>query len=207
MVCILPVGSYEQHGPHLPPTVDTEVAQHVARRLAGEIKASVLPPIYYTCSREHSHFPNTIWVNCRSFLQYFEDVLRSAVEKCGVVIVVAGHGGVKEAVALVASQLNYEVGPKALALNIWDFIKARDHAGTDETSIYLASGGALTGEMVEICEGDVSLFGKMAIRTKTGVVGCLNPREVSLERGRSLLEPALGKMLEKIRDFLQLSPS
>jgi len=36
MVCIIPVGSFEQHGPHLPPTVDAEIAQHVAKRFGGE---------------------------------------------------------------------------------------------------------------------------------------------------------------------------
>lgn len=206
MVCVLPVGSYEQHGPHLPPTVDAEVAKYVADRIAERIGAKSLPPIYYSCSEEHRDFPQTISAKCRSFLPYLEDVVRSAVEKCGVVVVVVGHGGVWDAVKLVSEQLNYEVGPRALAVNIWAVASTRDHAGTDETSIYLAIGGSLEGELLEICEGDVSLFGKMRVAefSMTGIVGCLKPGEVSAERGRSLVEMVVEKIVERFRQFTSL---
>lgn len=204
MTCLLPVGSYEQHGPHLPPTVDTEIAQYVARRLAERINAVVLPPVSYTCSQEHRHFPNTLYVSCSVFLQYLWELLQTAVEKCGKVIVVVGHGGVREAVILAVSQVNYLNGPRALALSVWDFVKIRDHAGTDETSVYLATGGSLAGEMRKICEGDVSLFGKMPVAhfSKSGVVGCLEPEGVSAERGLAMLEKALGEMYKKVGEFL-----
>lgn len=204
MVCVLPIGSYEQHGPHLPPTVDAEVALYIASRLAERLGGRLLPPIYYTCSDEHRAFPQTISVRCRSFLPYLEDVLRSAVEKCGRVVAVVGHGGVWEAVSLTAQQLNYELGPSVLPINVWAYAAVRDHAGTDETSVYLAVGGRLTGDMPEICEGDVSLFGKMAVDrfSKTGVVGCLKPEEVSADRGREVLEKAVQKMVERVEWWL-----
>jgi creatinine amidohydrolase len=206
--CILPVGSFEQHGPHLPPTVDAEIAQYVAEAIGKRIGAVTLPPLYYTCSEEHKGFPQTISVSCRHFVPYFEDVLRSAVEKCGVVIVVVGHGGVWDAVSMATQQLNYAVGrPAVFAVNIWTYIAPRDHAGTDETSIYLAIGGKLRGEMPDICEGDVSLFGKMPVHnfSATGVVGCLKPQEVSPERGRAMLEKALEKIFKKVEEFLALT--
>ncbi|MCU7787424.1 creatininase family protein [Pyrobaculum sp. 3827-6] len=206
MVCLLPVGSYEQHGPHLPPTVDAEVARYVADKVAERIGARSLPPIYYSCSEEHRDFPQTISVKCRSFLPYFEDVVRSAVEKCGVVVVVVGHGGVWDAVKLISEQLNYELGPRVLPVNIWAVASPRDHAGSDETSIYLATGGSLVGELVEICEGDISLFGKKRVAefSKTGIVGCLKPGEVSAERGRSMLELVIEKIVERFRQFTSL---
>ncbi|MFZ8808493.1 MAG: creatininase family protein [Pyrobaculum sp.] len=207
MVCIIPVGSFEQHGPHLPPTVDTEIAQHVANALGEKIGARVLPPLFYTCSDEHKGFPQTISVSCRRFIPYLEDVVRSAAEKCGAVIVVVGHGGVWEAVSMVTQQINYAMGPVAFAVNIWTYAAPRDHAGTDETSIYLATGGRLIGEMPEICEGDVSLFGKMPVHafSSTGIVGCLKPSEVSAERGRALLDKAIEKMVKKVGEFLALT--
>lgn len=206
MVCILPIGSYEQHGPHLPPTVDTEIAQYIALKLAEKITAQVLPPIWYTCSDEHRAFPNTISVRCRSLIPYLEDVLRSAVEKCGKVVAVVGHGGVWEAVSLLAQQLNYELGPRVLAIKVWSYIFIRDHAGSDETSIYLAIGGKLTGDLVDICEGDISLFGKMSVDkfSKSGIVGCLKSGEVSAERGRRMLEDALGRIFKKVEEFLKV---
>ncbi|MEM1638255.1 MAG: creatininase family protein [Pyrobaculum sp.] len=205
-LCILPVGSYEQHGPHMPPTVDAEVAQFVAREVVKKVGGSELPPIYYTCSEEHRDFPQTISVRCKSFIPYLEELLRSAAEKCGVVVVVVGHGGVWEAVKLVADQLNYELGPRFIAVNIWSVVKARDHAGTDETSIYLAAGGSLTGKLIEVCEGDVSLFGNTRVSSfsKTGVVGCLKPSEVSAERGREMLEKIVNFIVKKIEEFTAL---
>jgi creatinine amidohydrolase len=207
MVCIIPVGSFEQHGPHLPPTVDAEIAQYVANALGEKIGARVLPPLFYTCSDEHKGFPQTISVSCRRFIPYLEDVLRSAAEKCGAVIVVVGHGGVWEAVSMVTQQINYAMGPVAFAVNIWTYAAPRDHAGTDETSIYLAAGGRLIGEMPEICEGDVTLFGKMPVHafSSTGIVGCLKPSEVSAERGRALLDKAIEKMVKKVGEFLALT--
>lgn len=209
MLCILPVGSYEQHGPHLPPTVDAEIAYYIANKTAERIGARVLPPIFYTCSEEHRDFQNTISVRCTSFIPYFEEVVRSAVEKCGALVVIVGHGGVWDAVKLVSEQLNYELGPSVLPVNIWALISPRDHAGTDETSIYLAVGGSLTGQMIETCEGDISLFGKSRVSrfSKTGIVGCLKPAEVSPERGRKMVEVAVEKIVERIEKFMTLRTS
>jgi len=206
VLCLLPVGSYEQHGPHLPPTVDAEVAVYIAKRLAEVTNGVVLPAVYYTCSTEHQGFPHTISVKCTTFIQYLEDLLRSATNMCERVVIVVGHGGVAEAVTLVAQQLNYELGPRFLPLPVWRYVKVRDHAGTDETSVYLAIGGAV-GKMEEVCEGDVSLFGvtRVSAFSKTGIVGCLRPAEVSAERGRALLEEGISRMAKKIAEFIHIS--
>jgi creatinine amidohydrolase len=68
-------------------------------------------------------------------------------------------------------------------------------------------GGRLIGEMPEICEGDVSLFGKMPVHvfSSTGIVGCLKPSEVSAERGKALLDKAIEKMVKKVGEFLALT--
>ncbi|MEM1902865.1 MAG: creatininase family protein [Pyrobaculum sp.] len=206
MVCVLPVGSYEQHGPHLPPTVDVEIAQYISKKVAEEVGGVVLPPVVYTCSREHSGFKNTISVSCRVFIQYLEEVVTSAVEKCGVLIIVIGHGGVVDAVKVVEHEVNNQRGPRAYSINIWSYLKARDHAGTDETNIYLATGGRLVGEVAEICEGDVSLFGKAPVHyfSKSGVVGCLKPSEIDIEKGYEKLSKALEKILEDVKKFLTI---
>lgn len=203
MVCILPVGSYEQHGPHLPPTVDVEIAEYIARKLAESFGGAVLPPVVYTCSREHSWFPNTISVSCRTFIQYLEEVANSAVEKCGVLIIVVGHGGVVDAVKVVQQEINNQRGPKVFAVNVWDYVRVRDHAGTDETSVYLAAGGRLVGEVVDICEGDVSIFGKAPVHyfSKSGVVGCLKKSDISAEAGLEKLTKGLEKIVEDVRKF------
>lgn len=206
MTCILPVGSYEQHGPHMPPTVDAEVAWHVARRIAEAVGGRPLPPIYYSCSDEHRGFPNTVSVDCHTFLRYLEAVVESALDWCGRVVVVGGHGGIAEAISMVASQINYRRGPRVLAMNIWRLARVRDHAGTDETSVYMAVGGNV-GDFQDICEGDVSLFGLAPVSrlSRSGVVGCLKRGEVSAERGAALLSKIVEEAVKKTREFLSLS--
>ncbi|MCI4464247.1 MAG: creatininase family protein [Thermoproteus sp.] len=205
MYCVLPIGSYEQHGPYLPPTVDAEVAIYVAERLAERLGARVLAPIYYTCSKEHQDFAPTIYVECETFMSYVKEVLRSAARWCDGVIVVAGHGGIADAGNAVASQLDYELGPKILWLNIWSLAPVRDHAGSDEASIYLAVGGRLVDTPKErICEGDVHMmrYLRTAWMSRSGVVGCIDPAEISAERGSELLETIVDKAYQRANVFL-----
>ncbi|MGC8972791.1 MAG: creatininase family protein [Thermoproteus sp.] len=203
--CVLPVGSYEQHGPFLPPTVDTEIAIYVARRLAERLGARVLEPIWYTCSKEHQDFPPTIYVECDVFLSYITGVLRTAAKWCSYVVVVAGHGGVADVGNLAASQLDYELGPKILWLNVWSLAAVRDHAGSDEASVYLAIGGRLIDTPRErVCEGDVHMmrYLRTAWMSRSGVVGCIDPAEISAERGSTLLETIVDKAYQRANAFL-----
>ncbi len=205
MDCVLPIGSYEQHGPYLPPTVDTEIAVYIAKKLAERLNARALEPIWYTCSKEHQDFPPTIYVNCEVFSSYVGEVLRSAARWCDHVIVVAGHGGIADAGNAVASQLDYELGPKVLWVNIWSLVPVRDHAGSDEASIYLAIGGKLVEMPKErICEGDVHLmrYLRTAWMSRSGIVGCIDPSEISAERGKALLETLVDKIIQRVNTFL-----
>ncbi|MYR62381.1 creatininase family protein, partial [Streptomyces sp. SID625] len=60
-VLVVPVGSTEQHGPHLPFTVDTDIALALAERLAAVREWVVLaPPVHYGSSGEHAGFPGTL---------------------------------------------------------------------------------------------------------------------------------------------------
>ncbi|MEL9989800.1 MAG: creatininase family protein [Thermoproteus sp.] len=205
MDCILPVGSYEQHGPYLPPTVDTEVAVYVARKLGELTGAKVLEPIWYTCSKEHQDFAPTIFVECDVFLSYLRDVLKSAARWCDHVVVVAGHGGVADAGNAITSQIDYELGPRVLWINVWSLAPVRDHAGSDEASIYLALGGKLLKEPKErLCEGDVHMmrYLRTAWMSKSGIVGCIDPAEISAERGSELLETIVDRAYQRVNAFL-----
>jgi len=65
-VIVLPAGSIEQHGPHLPCLVDSIIAAgvigHALARLPAAVPAFALPPITYGKSDEHLHFPGTMTI-------------------------------------------------------------------------------------------------------------------------------------------------
>jgi len=71
---IVPVGSTEQHGEHLPFTVDTQIATEVAKRVAQRIGAIVAPPVYYGLSAAHMGFPGSAWLSMDTFRRVIEDI-------------------------------------------------------------------------------------------------------------------------------------
>jgi len=57
LVAILPVGSVEVHGPHMPTGTDSLIVYNVAKMAAEKEEAVVLPPLYYAYVPENKHFP------------------------------------------------------------------------------------------------------------------------------------------------------
>src|ERR671912_882298 len=94
-VAVLPVGTIEQHGPHLPLVTDvltaTEMSRRAVERLAGE--AVLMPSVYYAFNEHHLDFPGTISVRGETFIQYVTDIGRSlAHHGFRKVLLVNGHG-------------------------------------------------------------------------------------------------------------------
>lgn len=94
-VVLLPLGSLEQHGPHLPLDIDTVTAYEVCKRIAKKIPdiAITMPPIYYTPAEISMGFPGTIDVAPTHFIDYLYDVCESLV-KHGFkrIVMISGHG-------------------------------------------------------------------------------------------------------------------
>lgn len=91
---VLPVGSHEQHGDHLPLDTDTLIAQIITTHLCREYGLTLLPAIGYGTSAEHGDFPGTISVSGPE-LEHSIETARLAAHAVGVaqVVIVNGHGG------------------------------------------------------------------------------------------------------------------
>jgi creatinine amidohydrolase len=108
---ILPVGSSEQHGPHLTFETDIAIATELARRLALQHFPAVLvaPPLPVGMSNHHMRFPGTITWRHDTFQAAIADTIVS-LHKHGIgrFLILNGHGGNRAALSILASQLRYE---------------------------------------------------------------------------------------------------
>jgi creatinine amidohydrolase len=94
-VAVLPVGTIEQHGPHLPLATDVLTATEVSRRAVERIpdEAVLLPSVCYAFNEHHLDFPGTIAVDGETFARYVTDIGRSlAHHGFRKILMVNGHG-------------------------------------------------------------------------------------------------------------------
>src|SRR5918998_2887151 len=73
-VALLPVGSFEQHGDHLPLTTDTIIACVIANQLATAYNLLLLPPVTMSCSHEHEGFEGTVSISSRTLITIIDDI-------------------------------------------------------------------------------------------------------------------------------------
>lgn len=134
-LALLPIGSCEQHGPHLTLDTDTAIAEAVARRLAEDLDelAVLCPTIGYGLSEHHLPFPGTLTLRPGTLLALVSDVLES-LDQAGIgrVLIVNGHGGNVDALRLAARTARRDRG-MLVASVMWALIAA-DEAGAAATS-------------------------------------------------------------------------
>lgn len=132
---LVPVGSTEQHGPHLPMDTDTAIATAVARGVAGELDAVVAPALAYGSSGEHQSFAGTVSVGTEALRHTLVELTRSLSTWAGEVVFVNAHGGNLAALEPAVTQLlgeGHRVAWVPCATESLDL-----HAGHTETSLML----------------------------------------------------------------------
>jgi creatinine amidohydrolase len=94
-VVVLPVGTVEQHGPHLPLVTDVLTATEMSRRAVERIpdQAILLPPVYYSFNEHHMDFPGTIAIQGETVIRYVTDIgVSLARHGFRKILLVNGHG-------------------------------------------------------------------------------------------------------------------
>ncbi|OXM66576.1 MULTISPECIES: mycofactocin biosynthesis peptidyl-dipeptidase MftE [Amycolatopsis] len=132
----VPLGATEQHGPHLPYTVDTEIAAELCRRLgAARPEVVVAPALPYGSSGEHADFPGTLSIGQEATELLVVELVRSADAFAGVLLVSA-HGGNALPLRRAVAKLRHE----GRNVRAWcpDGPADDTHAGRLETSVMLA---------------------------------------------------------------------
>jgi len=205
-ILAVPVGSTEQHGPHLPLGTDSDVAVTLAERLAAA-RADVLvaPPLPYGSAGEHTGFPGTLSIGAAALELVLVELVRSASAFAGVVLV-SGHGGNAAPLAAAVTGLRAE-GRAVLA---WSpSIPGGDaHAGRTETSMLLALApdavrldAAEPGDLrpLPAVIGELRRSGVAAV-SPNGVLG--DPRGASGAEGRRLLDALTADLVAAVEAWM-----
>ena len=136
-VLAVPVGSTEQHGPHLPLSTDADLAIALCNQLGAQLDSSVVvaPPVFYGSSGEHEGFAGTISIGQEATELLLTELGRSATRTFARVLLVSTHGGNTEAVRRAVTRLRAESRDVSVWFPRWP---GDAHAGRAETSLQLA---------------------------------------------------------------------
>jgi mycofactocin precursor peptide peptidase len=202
---VVPVGSTEQHGPHLPLSTDTDIATGLAERLARVLEEAVVAPaVAYGASGEHEGFAGTVSVGQEAVELLLLELCRSASGTFARTVFVSAHGGNAESVARATRRLRDE-GREVLA---WSPRWSGDaHAGRTETSVMLAlrpdlvrteaatpgNGARLTALMPALRSDGVRAV------SSNGVLG--DPTGATAAEGRLLLAAAGDDLVSTVRSW------
>jgi creatinine amidohydrolase len=187
----IPIGSCEQHGPHLPLGTDTIVAEALAGALARRRDDVVVgPTLTVTASGEHAGFAGTLSIGTPAMTHVVVELARSADWVAGTVLI-NGHGGNADAIREALAVLTAEGRD---VLSWWPAVAGGDaHAGHTETSLLLA----LRPELVRVerlAAGATEPLPALTPRLRAdgvravspnGVLG--DPRGAAAAEGRELL--------------------
>ncbi|MBN2982481.1 MULTISPECIES: creatininase family protein [Cohnella] len=225
-IAIIPLGAHEQHGPHLAESCDAVLAEEMGRRLAERLypEAIVTPTVNMGVSPHHLRFPGTLSLEPATLLAILRDMTAS-LKRHGIcnVLVLNSHGGNQAALAVASDTLPRELGVNfyyakttASAKDVMERrieSKLYGHSCEREVSeaLYLAphlvrldrlaKGDIREGKWRKLRPGN-PLQGYYYYEEMTGN-GCIgDATKASRELGEELVETALDRLAEAVRDVL-----
>ena len=204
-IAIIPVGSIEQHGPHLPISTDSDIVTEIAFRLSEKINGLLLPTISYGISNEHFPFFN-LSVKKSTLSKILEDVCESLI-KNGIsrILIINGHYGNLD------SLRGFEKKNSRRKIKIFSYWKHMsrefDHAGNVETSMMLAISKNVNMKKAKkgfdtegMSKQEISRINKLAQKsfpkvTGNGVWG--DPTKSSAKLGREIIKEVVDNLAKE----------
>ena len=211
---IIPLGSIEQHGAHLPFSTDTIIVEYISKIIAQKKNAFLLPSLYYGVSFEHEPFFN-VSISYNILINFISDICISLFKQ-GInhIYVINGHHGNIGLLQYVGQHISTKYSIKGkffYYINYWQILDRNfDHAGEVETSLMLVICPDLVRmdliekglELVDDKNNQLHKIGiNMSINnpggfikfTKNGIWG--NPINASYENGKKMLSTIIEKII------------
>ena len=214
-VAIIPIGSIEQHGPHLPISTDSDIVTEVSKRIAEKKGFQLLPTISYGVSFEHAPFFN-LSIKESTLRAVVNDLCVSLLEnKIKTVFIINGHHGNLKPLKNIDVKLKKLTNNKlkVYSFSYWHFTEREfDHAGFVETSLMLAISKNVKMNKAEkglITDGmskqEIKKLGKLANQsfpkvTKNGIWG--NPTKATKNDGQKILAEIVKNLGKKCQTCL-----
>ena len=214
-VAIIPIGSIEQHGPHLPISTDSDIVTEVAKRLSEKKGYLLLPTLTYGVSFEHAPFFN-LSIRESTLRTILIDLCSSLlVNNIKTVFIINGHHGNLKSIKNIDVKLQKlsKNKLKVFPLSYWHFMKREfDHAGFVETSLMLAISKNVKMKLAKkglITDGmtkqEIKTLGKLANQsfpkaTKNGIWG--DPTKATKQDGKMILAEILKNLGKKCQTCL-----
>ena len=223
---VLPIGSLEQHGPHLPVWTDSACAHEFALRAAAavaeELPVAVLPPLWLGLSEHHLPFGGTVTLDHATFQAVLRCIVRSIVaDGFRRLLIVNGHGGNIDPLAVAGRELAVEFGipivtttwPQAASAAIAGILTTQpgiQHACEGETALWLALDAtqvrtdqieaALSNPPPNPPAGFHRFYSFEERAPRTGVRG--DPRAATAEKGEAIFAVVTQAIAAAMRDPL-----
>jgi creatinine amidohydrolase len=214
-VAIIPIGSIEQHGAHLPISTDSDIVSEVAKKLADKKGYFLLPTISYGISFEHAPFFN-LSIRESTLRTVLIDLCTSLLENnIKTIFIINGHHGNLKAIKNIDEKIKTKLKNKinVVPLSYWHFMdRDFDHAGFVETSLMLAISknvkmkvakkGLITDKMTK---KEINKIGKVANQsfpkaTKNGIWG--DPTKATKKDGIKILNEIIQNLSKKCQTYL-----
>lgn len=209
---IIPLGSTEQHGPHLPVSTDTIIAEYFANQLTKKIPSYSLSGIPSGVSFEHRPFFN-ISISNDLLSELLSQICISLGENgFNQIIIINGHRGnmgVVQYIPQKVERINSKL--KVFGINYWHLIEREfDHGGFVETSLMLA----IAPKLVQMHKAKSGYLNKKMLHstyttflsntssfkiTRNGVLG--DPRKASTEEGKKIISITIKNLVRTLKEL------
>lgn len=209
-VALIPVGSIEQHGPHLPVSTDSDIVSYIAYKVSEKNNFLLLPTLQYGVSFEHHPFFNMSITSVtlkKTLVELCASLLKNHVD---TVIILNGHHGNQDALKKLSKLKSKQ---KIIVYSYWHFMKRKfDHAGFVETSIMLAISDKVLMHKAKkglvsdnLSKKELSKLSQKANKsfisvTKNGVWG--DPTRANKKDGKAILNEIISNIVKESQTCL-----